>query len=617
MNFNFAMSLGELKKRTSPRFYKPIKFLNENSREFARLSVDEKLVLTHLVRAASYFDVINLKLENHHNLEFLEFLKQEIEKGNKKAELALKLFNSQKSMFSPDTLGNQTALVKNVKKSEGCAYYPEDLTEKEFVKIISDMLQDGEIEEVKKILSQRTIVVRDGEKLKAIDFIDVFEEFKDVAKELDLAKQFSKNKKFNDYLDLQIKALEKADPMLDAKADKAWAKLDEKCPFEFTITRESYGENMTKSVLENEDLAQKLKENKIEVYSKDFLGARVGIVNKNGTKLLKRLKDLIKVSAKHMPYSDEYQNDFNDGSKESEQTAVDVDLITLTGDEGAYRASIVLAQNLPNDDKLSLEIGGGRRNVYHRQVRKKTNRKLYKNLISESDYKYFNPEADHWAVICHENTHSLGPKSHGSLGKFSSILEEYKADLGMYAFLDEFVQAGYFDKEKIKQIMVTSLAGSFVKGKPTLAEAHRTREVMICHRMISEGAIKFDGDGKLVFDFEKVKKTAKAMMEEVIRLQIDGDISAAKKYIDKWFVWSDQIAAVAEIIKKHSKKLNGYLIEPLKDAMLKNDFEEKIKRAWICALFYFLIPFLFPRETCFLVFTKLARFFSRCFKSVS
>ena len=36
--------------------------------------------------------------------------------------------------------------------------------------------------------------------------------------------------------------------MLDAKADKKWAELDEKCKFEFTITRECYQENLTKTI---------------------------------------------------------------------------------------------------------------------------------------------------------------------------------------------------------------------------------------------------------------------------------------------------------------------------------------------------------------------------------
>ncbi len=573
MDFKFQMSLAELKKRTSKRYYKGVKFLKRDSREVKKLSKNDLLVLMHLTRAANKLESVNLKLGHPKNLEFLDFLNREEQAGNPKAILAKKLFLSQKSMFSPDALGEQTKLAKGVNEPDGLGYFPEDLEAEEFHKIINDMLDAGDNKQVEEILNQRSIVVRDGDKLKAIDFVNAFTEFQEMADELEKAIEFSDDKKFNKYLELQIKALRKADPMLDAKADKEWAKLSGG-KFEFTICRECYDEKLTKSIYENDELMAKLKANNITVYAKDSLGARVGIVNKSGTKLLRKLKRLIDVSAKLMPYANEYER--ANEKDDIPQTAVDVDLVTLTGEEGAYRASLVLAQNLPNDDKPALKIGGGRRNVYHRQVRSNSNKKLYKNLIHEDQFKYFNPEADHWAVICHENTHSLGPQTHSGLGKFSFIIEEYKADMGMYCFLREFVKEGYFTETQAKQIIVTSLAYGFLKGKPSLSQAHRTRSVMICNRMLTEKAIQVR-DGKLWFDFDKVIDTAKEMMKEAIRLQLDANVKNAENYIMKWFVWSDDISFIAEVIKKFSKKLNGYIIQELADEMLSPDFEKSIK----------------------------------------
>lgn len=573
MDFTLAMSLKELKKRTSKRYYKGIKFLSPESREIKKLTNKELLVLLHLSRAAKLFDKIHLKQENSLNLEFEEFLKKESESGNEKAVLTQKLFQSQKSMFSPDTLGNQTVLVKNVEKPMGLGFFPEDLKPEEFHQILNIMLDRKMDKEVAEILNQRSIVVRDGDLLKAVDFVDAYPELKEVASELEKAMEFSDNKSFNKFLSLQIDAILKADPKLDAKADKQWAKLDGRCKFEFTITRECYDEAISRTVLENDKLCERLKEKGIEIHTKDNLGARVGIVNKRGTKLLKKLKGLVDIASNFMPYKNEYKNDIEENS--IPQTAVDVDLVLLAGDEGAYRASIVLAQNLPNDDKPSLKIGGGRRNVYHRQVRLSSNKKLYKNLIAEDQFEFYNPDADHWAVICHENTHSLGPKP-STLGKYSSILEEYKADMGMYAFLDEFVKAGEFTENQAKQIMVTSLSKSFLKGKPTLAQAHKTRSVMICNRMLTEGGIEITEDTRLKFNFAKIQKITKQMMSEVVRLQIDGKVKKAEEYVNKWFVWSDEIDKVAEKIKEYSKTLNGYLITPLADKFMTNEYEKEL-----------------------------------------
>ena len=572
MKFKLAMSLKELKKRTSKRYYKSIKLLAPESREVKILSKDDLLTLMHLTRAAAQFDIVHFKLENHHNLEFLDYLNNEIKNGNQKAELTKRLFLSQKSMFSFDNLGEKTRLVKNLDEPIGMGYYPEDLGPKEFHDILLNMLSDGKNDEVQRILSQRTIVVRDKDFLRAIDYVNAFhDEFKIAANKLRQAAKTSSDKKFNKFLELQALALETADERLDAEADKAWAKLKGK--FEFTICRESYNDRLTQTIFSNDKLVQALKENNIEVSTKDSIGARVGIINKSGTKLLSKLQNLTYVEAKFMPYNDEYESSFL--SENQNQTAVDVDLVTLTGEEGAYQAGIVLAQNLPNDDKLAVKLGYGRRNVYHRQIRKNVNRKLYKNLITEEQFKYFNPEAEHWSTICHENTHSLGPKS-SSLGGYSSIIEEFKADMGMYAFLDEFVKEKFFTDEQTKQMMVTSLSYSFLKGKPDVNQAHRTRSLMICNRMLAENAIEITEDVRLKFNFDKVKFAAKNMMAEVIRLQLEGNINNASEYVTEWSKWTDNIDKVANKIKKFSKSLNGYLIQPLADSMLREDYDEKL-----------------------------------------
>ncbi len=572
MDFKYNMSLAELRKRTSKKYYKKIEFLKPTSREVKNLTSDEKKVLCHLTRAGFWIEKVQFQLENVKNLQILRFLDKEIQNGSEKAIMAKRMFMSQKSNFSPDTLGNQTMLFKGVNKPLGQGYFPEDLQVEEFHRILSEMLDNGEVGEVQNILNQRSIVVRDANKLKAIDFVNAFPEFQEVAKELLEAKKYSSNKKFNKYLELQAEALKTADPMLDAKADKAWAELDEKCKFEFTLTRECYQENLTKTIFDNKELMQKLNSSGVKVYAKDSLGARIGLVNKAGTKTLKKLRNLVDISAKFMPYKDEYQNK---KAEDVKQIAVDVDLIALYGDEGAYKASIVTAQNLPNSDKLAFSIGGGNRNVYHRQVRKSGNKKNYQKLIHKDFWKFYNPEADHWAVICHENTHSLGPNSN-TLGKFSSILEEYKADMGMYAFLDEFKTEGYFSEDEIKQIMVTGLFRSFMKGKPTLEQAHKTRALMICHRMISESAIVLDRETKMSFDFDKIKKLTKIMLAEVVRLQLDGNVLKAEEYVSKWAVWTDEIEQIAEVMRSYNKTLNGYVEDNLAQEFLKPDYENSL-----------------------------------------
>lgn len=55
---------------------------------------------------------------------------------------------------------------------------------------------------------------------------------------------------------------------------------------------------------------------------------------------------------------DAYRQSILDG-EELKQTMVDVDLADLEGDYAQCRGGITTAQNLPNNDKLSVKTGGG------------------------------------------------------------------------------------------------------------------------------------------------------------------------------------------------------------------------------------------------------------------
>ena len=435
------------------------------------------------------------------------------------------------------------------------------------------MIQEKKIDEVKNILNQRSIVQRDGEYLKSIDYVDYFkDDFEKMAALFDKAAEVSTNKDFNEYLQLQAKALRKADPMLDAEADKKWASLQD-TPLELTLTRENYEDELTGTFIENPELKKLLEENKINPVPKDCLGLRVGIVNKQGTEKILSIKQYLPLLASNMPYHTEYEQKISkDKEKETKQTMVDVDLVMCAGNCGQYRSGITVAENLPNDDKLSLTIGGGRRNVFHRQIRfindKKKLEQLLDQILDKEQHKYYDSEARHLFVIGHENTHSLGPnKPNDKLGKYSHIIEENKADMGGLAFLDILTKEGYYTEEMKKSIIITAVVDTFLKVKPTLSQAHRVRTVMQNYYLFKRGAYEIK-DGKIFVNIDKVVPAANEMLAEIIRVQIDDDINKAEKYVNDNFVWTEEMKLIGDKLQKESKELNGKLETELADKLL-------------------------------------------------
>ena len=574
-NYELNLSMEELEKRTHKDYLVTKTMLKEDSPEYLNLAEGDKKALVHLVKAAYILEKINKQLDNVHNLPFEKFLNEEIKNGNKQAELTKILYDAQKGVCALDRESNIIELAKGVHVTAGKGVYPEDLGKEEFQGIILKMIKSGKIDEVKTILNQRSVVERCGEELRAIDYIDKYkEDFSRMADELELAAKVSTNTDFNEYLELQAKALRTADSMLDAYADKKWATLQD-TPLEFTITRENYSDELTESVIENNELKELLEKHHISPIGKDFLGGRVGIVNKKGTEAILKVKEFLPIMADNMPFKDEYVQNISP-DKESKQTMVDVDLVTVSGDVGEFRAGITLAENLPNDDKLSLTIGGGRRNVYHRQIRLITSedskKKLQERLdaiLNKEQHKYYNDEADHWFTIGHENAHSLGPNSGTeALGKYKSIIEENKADITSLAMLDVLEENGMYTKEQKEQIIVTYAADNMLKSKPTLSQAHRVRSVMQNYYFLKEGALSISEDGVLTVNIEKMIPTAQKMLKEIIRIQIDGNFDNGEKYVLENFQWTKEMDLIAEKIKKVSKSLNGRVEEPLAQKLL-------------------------------------------------
>lgn len=570
--FEFNLSMEELEKRTHKDYLVTKKMLTPDAKEYLELADGDKEALKHLVKAAYILEKINMQIDCHENLEFKAFLEREIKKGSKQAKLTKILFDAQKGMNAIDNMSTVINLAKGIETKPGKGVYPEDLSKEEFHSILNRMLDAGEIEAVRKILTQRSVVERDGANLIGIDYIDKWsEDFAKMADELEKASEVSTNADFNEYLKLQAKALRKADPMLDAYADKKWATLQD-TPLEFTITRENYEDEMTGTIVENKELSEKLKAHGISPIPKDFLGGRVGIVNKKGTEALMAIKQYLPTLAQNMPYKDEYvQNISTTG--DAKQTMVDVDLVAVTGDVGEFRGGITLAENLPNDDKLSLTIGGGRRNVYHRQIRfisdmKKLQERL-DAILDKDQHKYYLDEADHWFTIGHENAHSLGPREGSEkLGKYRNIIEENKADMGSLAFVDLLTELGMYTDEQRKQIIVTTITDNFLKSKPTLSQAHRVRTVMQNKYFAERGAYELTPEGKIHVNIDKVVPIAKEMLTEIVRIQIDGDFNKAEKYVTDNFVWTDNMEIIAQKLQKINKTLNGQVESKLAEKLL-------------------------------------------------
>lgn len=542
--FKLKYSAEELAEKIEKQTRK-IELIDQNNPAYSALPDGDKKALGYLANAAHIMNDVALEMDNPLNLIQKQALEAAADE-NEQAAQALKLFNSLNGVAGFNGIDKEPIeIFEGIKMQDGCNFYPANLSAEELAKIINAMLDAGHKDEVKKILSARTMVRRNGDFLKAIDYTEYFaEEFSEIANELECAAHFATDDLFKDFLGWQAQALLQNNEEMDILADKHWARMQDS-PLEFTISRENYEDKLTPTIFANKQLTERLAKLSIAPVPKDMLGVRVGIVNKSGTKLLLEFKDEMLKLAGLMPKADCYVQNIG-GDSGLKQTMVDVDLTMLSGDYAMCRGGITLAQNLPNNDKPSLAHGGGRRNVYHRQVRqsgdKEKTQQILDVLVSPELHRYYEEEADHLFTIGHENGHSLGPDSsyQTALGVYQHIIEEHKANLISAAMMPEYVKAGIINAEQLKKIYATwVIKRHLMTAYPASGEAHRVADLIEYNYLTAHKAIYFDENKKLHINFEKMPQVCRVMLEDIINVQLSKSPEYAKEYVEKWGEWSE------------------------------------------------------------------------------
>ncbi|MEW5818553.1 MAG: hypothetical protein AB1782_00045 [Cyanobacteriota bacterium] len=544
---------------------------------YENLHVNDKKALIHLIKAAMALNDVFLMQDHSKNLEIRSIIAKAELDGDKLASKLFKLFNIFNGIEGNDGLSKEPVrLFKDLKLASGKNVFPEDVKKEEIIEYLKNNIEDAP-----SLLSNDTVVRKENNNFVAYPYSIAFKnEYKEAAKELLLAAKNTTHKDFAKYLRYQAQALTSNDPEFAYKADKTWAGLTDS-PLEFTIGRESYEDTLTGAIAEDKELNAILEENCITIKSKDFIGARVGIVDIKASQDLADYKNHLKALSKLMPLQEKYKQSVDQGDKEEiKQVLVDVDLVYLSGDYAALRPGITLAQNLPNDDKLAVQLNSGNRNVFHKQVRRtfdpERRQKMLDNLVEKELHIYYDNEADHLFTIGHELTHSLGPMStlegkdkKVSLGDgYGDVLEECKADVGSLVGIEYFVKIGKYSEELSKKVIVTWAVDQMPISEPKITQAHRVREVMQLNYFIENGAIVLTKGSKLNVNIDLMIPTAKKLLEEVIQIQLVGDPERAKAFVDKYRNWNDVLEYVSEVKKSLKPKPYKILTITLAEKLL-------------------------------------------------
>jgi hypothetical protein len=227
---------------------------------------------------------------------------------------------------------------------------------------------------------------------------------------------------------------------------------------------------------------------------------------------------------------------------------------TNSGDMNVYNAiyyggdcnsgSKNIAINLPNDPRVHA-TKGSRKLQLKNSMEAKFNTILLpiaELLIDETQLKHVKFEdAFFQNVMFHEVAHGLGVKYtinskkavREALEEYYSPVEEAKADIAGLYMVTQLYEMGEFPEKDLMDNYVTFMAGIFRSVRFGVASSHGKANMMEFYYLKERGAfVKNEETGKYSVNFEKMKAAVAEMVNDIIVIQGDGNLQAAKNWVD-------------------------------------------------------------------------------------
>ncbi len=419
--------------------------------------------------------------------------------------------------FGPwDELAEKRAFWGTGAMPEGAGFYPADLTREAF-----DAYLDANPGQRDALTSPYTVVVRDGEKLKAIPYSVAYKpELTKAARLLEEAAAITTNPSLKKFLSLRAKAFLTDDYY---ESELAWMDLKD-TPIEVAI-------------------------GPYEVYTDRLHGQKtafesfVTLKDPEESAALDKYKRYLRDMEANLPVEEQYKN-FQRGFESPIAVAEQV-----RGGGDNVPGVQTIAFNLPNDERVR-EAKGAKKVILSNVLGAKYDRILapMAPLVLVSDQsKLVVKKYMQLGTLFHELSHSLGPGTIAVDGKKTTVsealrdqasaLEEAKADvMGAWNILF-MMDKGELPAAEKPQLFATYLAGTFRSMRFGIEEAHGRGAAMQYGYMKAKGAFVWDESaGRYRIDNAKFETALRDLLREMIVLQHNGDYAGVKAFMAKWAV---------------------------------------------------------------------------------
>jgi hypothetical protein len=412
-----------------------------------------------------------------------------------------------------DRLNGNKPFVPDAKpKPAGANFYPTDITKSEFEEHLVKRPDDADA-----FRSLYTVIRRNTDgRLYSVPYRQAFAfQSRKAAEHLEAAAALAEDEGFKAYLTARAEALRTDNYQ---PSDLLW--MDMKS-------------NMIDCVI-----------GPIETYEDQLFGYKAAhecyvlIKDMEWSQRLSRYATLLPALQRGLPVDDRYKTE-TPGS-DSDLNAYDV--VYYAGDCNA--GSKTIAINLPNDEEVQLKKGTRRLQLKNAMQAKfdKILVPLAEQLLVPEQRSHITFNAFFSNTMFHEVAHGLGIKYtldgsgtvRDALKEHSSALEEGKADiLGLY-MINSLLDSGELTDGDRMDYYVTFMASIFRSVRFGASSAHGKANMIRFNYFQERDAFSRGEDGLYRINPEKLQTAATQLTQQLLKLQGDGDYTAAGAFIEKY-----------------------------------------------------------------------------------
>lgn len=296
-------------------------------------------------------------------------------------------------------------------------------------------------------------------------------------------------------------------------------------------------------------------------YDELYMDRLVGIKGGFNAGLFVENKELAPLCAQLVKSADLFEQTLQMPGKTQDLSKLYTGIFRTINHQGMMAEMKLRAWNLPNDLGVRQEVGS-RQIIIQESTEREFHQRgwpVMKDIFNVTELGIDEEQGRLGAFsrhIAHELSHNIGDYEKGKqLEKYEVVYDELRACLLPLLWMNYLEQSGQYSRAQALSGIIGSFVASLIDivtaEKVKARESYRDSSFLEFNFFRQAGALKFVG-GQITFDYAKMLRAARELLDSVVHLSSRGNLGLAKKYMEQYGShegWEEILRHLNELVK--------------------------------------------------------------------